>query len=317
MSEVQPASTTRSHWSTERPGAARHDLRERLRRWRSGDAGKGLVIVSPAFLYALLLLAAPLTMMLLLSFWTQDYLDLDRSFTLKNYAEAWTDPIYRLLMLRSLAISGLTTFFTVLLAYPIAYFVAFRVERNRGLWLFLITIPFWTSYLLRVFLWKVILGYNGALNSLLITLGIIEEPLTFILYDANAVVLTLTHAWAPFAILPIYVALSKIDRSLLEAAEDLGDGPLRRFWRVTLPLSMPGVLAAALIVFIPTVGDYVTPKLVGGTDGMMIANMIQVQFGKANNAPLGAALAVSAMLIVTAISLALVWLGRRASGPKA
>jgi spermidine/putrescine transport system permease protein len=149
------------------------------------------------------------------------------------------------------------------------------------------------------------------LNSGLLGLGLIEKPLTFILYNANAVVITLAHAWAPFAILPIFVALEKIDRSLLEAAEDLGDGPVRRFFRVTLPLAMPGVIAATLIVFIPTVGDYVTPKLVGGTDGLMIANMIQVQFSKANNAPLGAALAISAMLIVGSIAMLIVWLNRR------
>lgn len=280
-----------------------------------GEAARGLMLVSPTFLYALILLAAPLALVVLLSFWTQNYLEIDRTFTLANYREAWTDPLYRLLMLRSLAISGIVTVLTVVLAFPIAYFVAFHVKRNRALWLFLITIPFWTSYLLRVFLWKVILGYNGVLNSALIWLGLIEEPLTFILYDVNAVILTLTHAWAPFAILPIYVALSRIDRSLLEAAEDLGDGPLRRFFRVTLPLAMPGVLAAALIVFIPTVGDYVTPRLVGGSDGLMIANIIQVQFGKANDAPLGAALSVSSMAIVAAISLTLLLAGRRFGGP--
>ncbi|MEZ5933514.1 MAG: ABC transporter permease [Alphaproteobacteria bacterium] len=250
-------------------------------------------------------------MMLLISFWTQTYLELDRTFTLKNYVEAWTDPLYRLLMLRSLVISFLVTLLTVVTAYPIAYFVAFYVHRNRALWIFLITLPFWTSYLLRVFLWKVVLGYDGVLNSGLLALGLIEQPLTVLLYNAQAVVITLAHAWAPFAILPIYVALSKIDRSLLEAAEDLGDGPLRRFLRVTLPLSMPGVVAAVLIVFIPTVGDYVTPRLVGGTDGLMIANMIQVQFGKANNAPLGAALSISAMAIVASIALAFVLLNRR------
>lgn len=293
-------------------GARPWSLREGLR----SEAAAGLLIVSPAFLYALLLLAAPMALVILLGFWTQDYLAIDRTFTLANYEAAWTDPLYRLLMLRSLAVSGVVTVATVALAYPIAYFVAFHVKRNRALWLFLITIPFWTSYLLRVFLWKVILGYNGVLNSALLWLGLIDAPLTFILYDVNAVVLTLTHAWAPFAILPIYVALSKIDRSLLEAAEDLGDGPLRRFFRVTLPLSMPGVLGAALIVFIPTVGDYVTPRLVGGSDGLMIANIIQVQFGKANDAPLGAALSVSAMAIVAAISLALVLAGRRFSGAR-
>jgi spermidine/putrescine transport system permease protein len=282
------------------------------RRWLKTDSASGLILVSPTLLYALLLLAAPLVTVVVISFWTQDYLDFDRSLSLNNYIEAWTEPLYRLLMLRSLAISGVVTIATVLLAFPIAYYVSFHVpQRRKAMWMFLITIPFWTSYLLRVFLWKVILGYNGVLNSGLLGLGIIDEPLTIILYNANAVVLTLAHAWAPFAILPIFVALEKIDRNLLEAAEDLGDGPIRRFWRVTLPLAMPGVIAATLIVFIPTVGDYVTPKLVGGTDGLMIANMIQVQFGKANNAPLGAALAISAMFIVASIAVLIVWLNRR------
>ena len=123
--------------------------------------------------------------------------------------------------------------------------------------------------------------------------------------------ITLAHAWAPFAILPIFVSLARIDKNLLEAARDLGDGPIRRFLRVTLPLSMPGVVAASLIVFIPTVGDYVTPRLLGGTNGLMIANMIQIQFGKANNAPLGSALAVSAMIVVASISIAFVLFNRR------
>ncbi len=275
------------------------------------DGASGLTLISPPLLYALLMLAAPLLMVITFSFWTQNYLDIDRTLTLKNYAEAWTDPLYRLLMLRSLAISGVVTVVTVLLAFPIAYYLSFRVTKHKALWIFLITIPFWTSYLLRVFLWKVILGYNGVFNSGLKMLGLITEPLTFILYNANAVVIALAHAWAPFAILPIFISLEKIDRSLLEAAEDLGDGPVRRFFRVTLPLAMPGVIAATLIVFIPTVGDFVTPKLVGGNDGLMIANMIQVQFGKANNAPLGAALAISAMLIVALISFVFIWLNRR------
>jgi len=200
---------------------------------------------------------------------------------------------------------------TVLLAFPMAYFISFHGGNHKALWLFLVTIPFWTSYLLRIFLWKVILGYNGVLNSSLEWLGVIEEPLIFILYNANAVVIALTHAWAPYAILPIYVALEKIDRNLIDAAKDLGDGLLRRFLRVTLPLAMPGVVAAVLIVFIPTVGEYVTPRLVGGKDGLMIANMIQVQFLKANNAPLGAALAVSSMLIVATFSLMFVALNQK------
>ena len=275
------------------------------------DSKRGLSLIGLPFGFSLLLLAAPLILIFFLGFWKQDYLILERSFSLDNYIEAWTEPMYRDLMFRSLGISASVTFATVLLAYPMAYFISFHGGNRKALWLFLVTIPFWTSYLLRVFLWKVILGYNGVLNSLLDWLGLIEEPLTFILYNANAVVITLTHAWAPFAILPIYVALEKIDRSYLEAATDLGDGPLKRFFRITLPLSMTGVVGAALIIFIPTIGDYVTPKLVGGKDGLMIANMIQVQFMKANNAPLGASLAVSAMGIGTLISIIFLTFNRR------
>jgi spermidine/putrescine transport system permease protein len=280
-------------------------------RFLSPNEWRGLALISPAFGYAILMLAAPLLLVFLLSMWTQNYLDLDTTLTFANYREAITDPLYRLLMIRSIIISGIVTVVTVILAYPVAYFVAFYGGPRKSMWLLLITIPFWTSYLIRIFLWKVILGYNGVVNSSLMGLGLIEEPLTIILYNANAVVITLAHAWAPFAILPIYVALSRIDTSLLEAARDLGDGPVRRFFRVTLPLSMSGVVAATLIVFIPTVGDYVTPRLLGGTNGLMIANMIQIQFGKANNAPLGSALAVSAMVIVTSISIAYVLLNRR------
>jgi len=284
---------------------------DRVKNWFSSDSSRGLTLIGLPFSFSLLLLAAPMLLIFFLGFWTQDYLDLDRSFSLDNYIEAWSEPMYRDLMLRSLGISATVTLATVMLAYPMAYFISFHGGNRKALWLFLVTIPFWTSYLLRVFLWKVILGYNGVLNSALDWLGVIEEPLTFILYNANAVIITLTHAWAPFAILPIYVALEKIDRSYLEAATDLGDGPLKSFLRITLPLSMTGVVGAALIIFIPTIGDYVTPKLVGGKDGLMIANMIQVQFMKANNAPLGASLAVSAMGIVSMISLVFLALNRR------
>jgi spermidine/putrescine transport system permease protein len=260
---------------------------------------QGLALISPTLIYALILLVLPILVVIAHSFWTQHYLTIDRTFTLENYRVALTEPIYRDLLWRSLYISLTVSLLTVLLAYPIAYFISFHGGRHKSLWLFLITIPFWTSYLLRVMSWKVILGYNGVLNSGLMGLGIIDEPSTALLYNSTAVIITLTHAWAAFAILPIFVSLEKVDRTLVEAATDLGDGPLRSFLRVTLPLSAPGVISAALIVMIPTVGDYVTPKLVGGKDGVMIANAIQAQFGKASNWPLGAALSVTTMVIVT------------------
>ncbi|MER9025508.1 ABC transporter permease [Mesorhizobium sp. M0815] len=273
---------------------------------------QGLALISPTFVYALILLVLPILAVIAHSFWTQNYLTVDHTFTLENYRLALTEPIYRDLLWRSLYISLTVSFFTVVLAYPIAYFISFHGGRHKGLWLFLITIPFWTSYLLRVMSWKVILGYNGVLNSGLMGLGIIDEPSTALLYNSTAVIITLTHAWAAFAILPIFVLLEKIDRTLVEAATDLGDGPVRSFLRVTLPLSAPGIISAALIVMIPTVGDYVTPKLVGGKDGVMIANAIQAQFGKASNWPLGAALSVTTMLVVTLIAGATVLIIRAA-----
>jgi spermidine/putrescine transport system permease protein len=276
------------------------------------EAANGLILISPTAIYSLLMLAVPLGAILLYSVLTDGYLDILWKPTLANYAEAWGDPLYRQVLFRSLYVSAMVTLVTVVLAFPVAYYVSFYVPPHRkSLWLFLITIPFWTSYLIRVFLWKVILGYNGVVNSSLLSVGLIDEPLTFILYNVNAVVITLAHAYAPFAILPIFVSLEKIDRSLLEAAQDLGESRLVSFLRVTLPLSMPGVVAAVLIVFIPTVGDYVTPQLVGGPEGRMIANVIQLQYLKLDNYPLGSALAASAMLVVTAVSLIFVFLTRR------
>lgn len=276
------------------------------------QAAQGLTLVTPPLAYAVLVLAAPLLTIVAYSFLKDGYLTVIREFTLENYRAVWSDPIFHKIMLRSLAVAGLVTLVTVALAFPVAYFLSFVVDpRKKSMWLFLITIPFWTSYLIRVFLWKVILGYNGVINSGLKTLGIIEQPLTFILYNVNSMVITLAHAYAPFAILPIFIALEKIDRSLLEAGRDLGESRTMTFWRVTLPLAMPGVVAAALIVFIPTIGDYVTPALIGGGKIPMIANMIQSQMLDQDNRPMGSALAVTAMVIVAVISLIFVAANRR------
>ena len=267
--------------------------------WRSSEAATGWMLLSPTALYCLALLGIPILTVFAYSFWSQDYLTIDHSLTLANYKAALTEPIYRDLLGRSLAISLAVSLITVLMSYPVAWFISFHGGRHKNLWLFLITIPCWTSYLLRVMSWKMTLGYQGVLNTALMSAGIIDQPIGSLLYNANAVTITLVHSWAAFAILPIYVSLEKIDRSLVEAARDLGDGPARSFLRVVLPLSLPGVVSALLIVMIPTVGDYVTPKLVGGKDGVMIATAIQAQFGKGANWPLGAALSVTTMAIVS------------------
>jgi spermidine/putrescine transport system permease protein len=270
--------------------------------WRS-EVLRSYALLSPTLAVLILALAAPLALLVLYSFWTQRGLSLDTQPTLAQYQAILGREAYFVLFVRSVAISSLVTLVTVALAYPMAYFVAFRVRKAKLVWLLLLSIPFWTSYLLRVFAWKVILGFNGVINSGLMSLGLISQPLEFLLYNPTAVVVTLAHAYAAFAILPIYVSLEKIDRSLLEAAADLGDGPVRRFLRVTFPLSLPGIIGAAVLIFIPTTGDYVTPALVGGTDGVMIANIIQVQFGRVNNWPLGAALAITSMAAVAVIAV--------------
>jgi len=287
--------------------------RGRLRAiYQGSEAVQAYTLLSPTLIVMLFSMCVPFAMMVILSFWTQVGYDYDTTLSMGNYAKIIDGPVYTQLLLRSLWISATCTFATIFIAYPMAYYVAFHVHRRKAVWIILMTLPFWTSYLLRIFTWKVILGYNGAINSGLIGLGVIDEPLEFLLYNPTAIVITLTHAWAAFAILPIYVSLEKIDRSLLEAAADLGDGPVARFLRVTLPLSLPGVIAATILIFIPTVGDYVTPALVGGPNGLMLANMIQAHFGVINNWPGGAALAILAMIVVSVISVLYIALTRLA-----
>jgi spermidine/putrescine transport system permease protein len=264
-------------------------------------SGAGYLLLSPTLAVIGSALAAPLALLFIYSLKSQTGIVFEHGWTLARYGEVLGRASYRALFARSLWISGAVTLVTVCLAYPMAYFVAFHARR-KFLWLMALTIPFWTSYLLRVFAWKIILGYGGVINSGLMRLHLIDQPLGFLLYNPFAVVVTLAHAWAAFAILPIYVSLEKIDRSLLEAASDLGDGALRRFLRVTLPLSMPGVIGAAILIFVPTTGDYVTPELVGGTHGTMIANLIEVQFNSVGNWPLGAALALISMAMVAVIA---------------
>ncbi len=285
--------------------------RGRLRAYYHGsEALQGYTLLSPTLLVMLFSMCAPFALMVLMSFWAQIGYEFDTAFTLKNYDKVFSEPVYSKLLVRSLLISASCTFATVIISYPMAYYVAFHVHRRKMIWIILMTLPFWTSYLLRIFTWKVILGFNGVINSGLIGMGLIDKPLEFLLYNPTAVVITLTHAWAAFAILPIYVSLEKIDRSLLEAATDLGDGPMARFLRVTLPLSLPGVIAATVLIFVPTVGDYVTPALVGGPDGVMLANLIQAHFGIINNWPGGSALAAVMMGIVGMIAMLYIWMTR-------
>ncbi|RUT85313.1 MULTISPECIES: ABC transporter permease [unclassified Mesorhizobium] len=273
--------------------------------------GFRFAMLLPGALVTFLLILFALGLVLFLAFRNNDGSLLGAGFTVANFVTVVSDPLYWTVTLRSLIIAALVTLATVVTAYPVAYYLAFHAGRRRGLLLFLVTLPFWTSYLLRVFAWKIVLAYNGVLNSALIESGIWSEPTLAFLNTPAAVVITLAHAYAPFAILPIYVALDTIPKSLIEAASDLGARPFTSFRRVVLPNSMPGVLAAALVVFVPTVGDYVTPALVGGPASTMIGTLIQAQFGKANDWPFGAALSVAVMLVILAVVLVARFADRR------
>jgi len=226
---------------------------------------------------------------------------------LRQYAALASTPSFlRLLVLSSLVALAVAAVATAS-AYPVAYFLAFRAGRRAGVYLLLLMVPFWTSYLLRVMAWKLILGSSGVINSLLIASGVLDEPVSLFLYNRSAVGITLTYVWIPFAALPILAALQRIEPALMEAAFDLGATPLRRFLRVVLPLSLPGVLASFFMVFIPTVGEYVTPLLVGGSRGSLYGNIIQDFFTKAANWPLGSALS----MVMLAMTLAWVALAAR------
>lgn len=282
--------------------------------YAKNDNVKAYSLLLPALILVILAMASPMLLTVVTSFHTQvSMMEIDTTLTLDRYKDFFRKPVYTMLLVRSIKISFFVTLVTLITTYPLAYYIAFYVKKNKMLWIVLMTLPFWTSYLLRVFSWKVILGHKGVINSALMVSGMISEPLSFLIYSQTAVVITLAHAWAAFAILPLYVSLDKIDKSLLEASYDLGNTKLETFWRVTFPLSLPGVIGAILIIFIPTVGDYVTPQLVGGTDGRMLSNMIQSLFGRANNFPLGAASAVLMLLSVSFVAVVVTYITRKVS----
>ena len=286
-----------------RPGALTRFL-HRHEGWR------GHLLLAPALILMAAAILFPLGMTLVMSTWSLSGYDIDQTSSLGNYAAMAENPMFGVLILRTLTVALTCTLFTVILVYPMAYFVAFHTYGNKALWLIILTLPFWTSYLLRVFAWKVVLGYEGVLNTGLLSLGIVSEPVAALLYSQTAVTIVLAHSWAAFAILPIYVSLEKINRTYLEAAADLGDGPARRFWRITVPLSLPGVVAAFIMMFVPTMGEYITPLMVGGPDSMLIGNLVQSMFGPMNNWPAGAALAVVMMLTIAMAGLAFVGLNK-------
>jgi spermidine/putrescine transport system permease protein len=262
------------------------------------------ILMGPPALFLLLLFVLPLAIMAVFTFRAGAFGEARQVFTLDNYREFLGNPAYLRLLWRSTWIAFVVSVLSVALAYPLAYYLAFRAGSRKVILLTILIVPAWTSYLLRILAWRLILGSNGVLNSILLTLGIIDEASPILLYSMTAVTITLTYVWIPFVALPIFASLERINRSVLEAAADLGCAPWQTFLRVTLPLSMPGVLGGFFFVFIPTLGEYVTPLLVGGARGVMYGNLIQDQFVRALNWPLGSIMSL-AMLLVALLLMAL------------
>lgn len=268
---------------------------------KNPEHSRVLKLVSLPTSYLLLFFVLPIGIMAVFSFRSGTIGAARNIFTLDNYKEFLTSTIFLGLLWRSGLISFVISIMSVLLAYPLAYFLVFRAGPHRIILLTLIIIPTWTSYLLRVFAWKLILSTNGLLNTFLLWTGLIQETSPILMYSREAIILTLVYVWVPFVALPIFAALGRIDLSLLEAAADLGCKPWETFFRVTLPLSMPGVVAGFFFVFIPTIGEYVTPTLVGGRS-IMYGNLIQDRFAMALDWPMGSVMSM-AMLVAVIVLL--------------
>jgi spermidine/putrescine transport system permease protein len=253
------------------------------------------------------LVGAPLGYTFVMSFFQVDGLQISRRLTLRNYALFLTEPMYAIVLVRSMALALIIAFTGVLAGYPLAYFVSFRVRRGKQLLFMLSIIPLWVSYLVRIIAWRTILGNRGVINSALLALGLIQEPLSFLLYNRFAIAVTLTYICIPFVFIPVYTALEKIPRNITEAASDLGAGEYRALLHVVLPLSLPGLVTGFIFAFIIALGDYIIPQQLGGTGGMMFGNLIWSQFGFAFDWPFGAALG----FILLGISLSILALTSR------
>jgi spermidine/putrescine transport system permease protein len=260
-------------------------------------------LVSAPFIWTMVFLFIPYMVMFTYSFYVKKYPTFIPAFEFVNYIAIVSDPQYYQVMLRTARIAFMVAGSALLIAYPLAYFLVFKIrsDKLRAVLYMAVIVPLWVSYLLRAYTWKTILGSNGILNSFLVWSGVLDAPTDVFLYNQFSMVVTLTYIFVPFMVMPIYMALEKIPRSMIEASKDLGVGPFRTFLQVTLPLSMPGVIAGATFTICLTFGDFVASFLVGGPNGAMIATIIQSQFGATLNWPLGAALSIVMLVIVLSI----------------
>jgi len=271
-----------------------------------------LAYLSPVIIIIVVFVFAPLTIILFYSFLKSGlYGEIIYSFSLENF-RAVLGGGYGIVFLQSLYLAFQTNLLCILIGYPIAYYMAMFGGRWKTILLFLVIVPSWASYLIRLYSLKTIIGSKGLVNSLLLNLDIISSPIE-ILYTPFAVMLGLVYAWLPYMILPIYAAIEGLDRSVLEAAVDLGATPVRRFFRLTLPMTKGGLLAGSILVFIPTVGEWLVPHIFGGSKVMMAGSLVALKFTSVGNIPAGSSLAIMlAATLILILYLAIKWGGREA-----
>ena len=268
-----------------------------------------LVMCGPITVWSLLFIIAPMLLLLFISFMTKGPLGIIQyKFTLDNYLTI-LDPVYFGVVKQSVVVAFVTTVLCVLMGYPFAYFMANKPAKISGLMMILMMIPFWTNELVIVYSFVILLNSGGIVNSVLMHLGIIQESLD-LLYNNFAVVVGMVYMLLPFSILPMYSSIEKLDKNLIEASKDLGAGPVKTFFKVVLPLTSPGIFAAVILVFIPTIGYYQITDMVGGGTQMMIGNLINNQFSLSRNWPYGAALS----MVLAALILIMLFIYTRLGG---
>ncbi len=275
-------------------------LKQPVNRMRFAALGRRLLLV-PVSLWLLLFSLAPLVFLVVMSLWKSNIFGISTEWTLENYIAFWREPVYRTVLWSTVRISMITTIAALVIGYPIAWKLAQLQGRARAVAVLMFFLPFWTSYLIRTFAWIPILGRNGVINSSLVALGVIDEPIDGLLFSEGAVYLGLIYVYILYMVLPVFLALDKLDPDLIEAAEDLGAGPVQLFTRIILPLSTPGVVSGCVMVFLMCAGAFVTPQLLGGPSSIMFGNLISNQFIGDNNWAFGATLSVVLMAFVLSI----------------
>ena len=259
------------------------------------------LITLPPMLWVAVFLLAPYALMFAHSFWAVRDGVIVHQWNLQNYAKLFQNPVYLEVVFRTMRIAAGVTLLSLLLGYPLAYYMSFHAGVRKEILYQLVIVPLWISYLVRGYAWKTILGSDGVLNGFLQYLHLTREPVSFFLYSPFAVVLMLTHIYTPFVFLPLYASLEHTPRNLVEASHDLGAESGVTFLRVIFPLSLPGLLAGATFAFLLTLGDFLAPLLVGGPSSIMIANIVQSLFGTAYDWPLGAAISVCILLLTISL----------------